>query len=1141
MKKNFCLLLLFLLFLETLPLFGQKKNLKFDHFGVNEGLSQSTVDCIMQDSRGFIWIGTRDGLNRYDGYTFTVYKNIPRDSNSLSNNYIKDLVEDKEGNLWIATWGGGLDKFDRRSERFIHYRHNKNNPNTISSDLINSVSNDEKGNLWIGTQDGGLCKLDHKTKSITHFKHNPNDPTSIGDNFVRDILIDSNKQLWIGTSYGGLNLFNAEKNTFTRFQNQKNNKTSLSNNDVWAIFEDNENRLWVATHGGGLNLFNKEKSNFKHFRHDPTNENSIAHDVVMSLEQDKNNNLWIGTENGGITVYNPATEKFHTYKQDDIDNTSLNNNSIYSIFKDVRGNMWIGTYSGGINFMRLDANKIGHYKHNSSPRSLSNNNVTSIHEDKAGNLWIGTDGGGVNLLDRKTGLFRNFKHESGNSESIGGNYILRITEDSEENIWIGTWGDGITIYNPNKNTYKHLKSNPSSPNSLSGNNAWGISEDRDKNMWVGPYFGTGLDLYDKKTGNFKHYKYEVNNQKGISSDIIYTIFEDSKGYLWIGTDGAGVDRLDKKTETFTHFKHIENKNSISNNSVYCIYEDRDGNFWFGTNAGLNFFKTQQKVFTVYTMADGLPNDVIFGILEDEEGNLWLSTNNGISKFNPTTKRFKNFTVADGLQGKEFRSNAFFKGKSGAMYFGGTNGFNEFFPNDLTNESYDPPIVFTDFKIFNDHVEVSLDDKNTSPLKSSITETKSITLPYHASVLSFEFASLNYTVEAKKRYSYMLEGFDEKWNFIGTKRTASYTNLDPGKYTLKVRGLNDEGRWSEKTAFIEITITPPYWKTLWFKLLISCLVIGCFISFYIIKINIVKKQKNILEYEVKERTSEISSQKEELEAQAGWLMEANSKIKEQSENLEKLYEEIKSSIKGAQVIQESILPREERIKKCLPESFVLYKPKDVVSGDFYWFDEKDDKIIIAAVDCTGHGVSGAFMSINGHYLLNQSIYFYESTGPAEILHRLNKSIIKELNQKDSTIVTNDGMDIALCIMNKEKTQLQFAGAKSQVYIVRDNEVIRLEGNKFSIGLQTRNTSRFDDKEIDLRKGDAVYLFSDGYADQIGGENGDEKFLYHRFRDLLISINPQPMDQQLKSLEDTFNNWKKNIDQLDDILVIGIRID
>lgn len=901
---------------------AQKRSLKFDHFGVSEGLSQGTIGAILQDSRGFMWFGTRDGLNKYDGYTFTVYKNIPNNPGSLSNNNVQHIIEDKKGNLWMATYGGGLVHFDREKERFKSYKHDNNNPNSLSADLVFSILYDSRGKLWVGTQDGGVDVFDIERETFIHYIHQENDSKSLGGNFVTDILEDAQHRIWIATADGGLNLLNNDYKTFTHFLHDPKNNNSISSDNVWALFEDSKQRLWVGTRGAGLNLFENSTNTFRHFVNNPSSKNSLAHNSILSFEEDKQHKLWIGTENGGVSTYDIDKNLFENYRHDDVDNNSLTNNSIYSLYEDNRGNMWVGTYSGGINYLNWDANKFTHYKHTTEANSLSHNEVNTIYEDSKNNVWIGTDGGGLNLFDRKTKLFKNFRHDPGNVNSIGSNHVLSIVEDGDHNLWIGTWGDGITIYNPAKNTFRHIRHNPDDPGSLSSNNVWAILKDADNNMWIGLYFGTGLDLYEKKSNSFKHYVYDKKNPDGISSQNINNIFEDRDGYLWVCTDGEGIDKFDKNTQRFSHFKHNEASNTISGNTVYNVYQDNDGNFWFGTNAGLNFYDPQKNKFKVYTTQDGLPNDVVFGILEDGNHNLWLSTHKGLSKFDRKNKTFRNFTRADGLQSDEFsRANAYCKTRSGMMYFGGNNGFNEFFPSEIVEQPFDPNLVLTDFQIFNKRTPIGNDSTTNTPLKKHISETEEIVISYKHAVFTFEFASLNYTDINKKQYAYMLEGFDKNWNYVGAKRVATYTNLNPGKYTFKIKGLDNQGNWSKKIRTLRVIITPPFWKTWWFiATAIMILAAGVFFI-YRFRLRAVENQKHELETQVKLRTEELMTQKEMVESQTENMQTLNEQLQAQTDFLQSMNEELQQQ-------KVEIILKQEQAEQAMQEAEQANRAKSI---------------------------------------------------------------------------------------------------------------------------------------------------------------------------------------------------------------------
>lgn len=862
--------------------FTQKHNLNFAHLDVNSGLSQSNVLCILQGSRGFMWFGTQDGLNKYDGYSITVYRRDSQDSNSLSRNYINDISEDKNGNLWIATWGGGLNKYDRQKDRFVHFKNDPLNSNSISGNFLSCLLIDGAGSIWISTE-SGLDVFDPGKNSFIHYKSNKNDKSSLSDNGISRMIEDYQHNIWISTTNGGLNLFNRKKNTFTHFQHDAKDTTSVSSNDIVTIFEDSRHNIWAGTNGAGLNLMDRATGKFRTFRKNKTG-NSLCDDVIFSIAEDNDGVLWIGSENGGLSKFNPETGIFVNYQHNEYDDRSLSSSSINRIYKDKKGNIWIGTYNAGVSFINNDMNKFTHYRHSAFENSLTYNNVRSIFEDDKNNIWIGTDGGGVNLFDRNTGRFIPFKHKEGNKNSICGDYVLSINQDGYGNIWIGTWGDGLTVFNPEKNSYKHYKNNPLDSYSITGNNIWAIFKDHNNNMWIGVQ-GKGLCRFDHD--HFKSYTHEKGN---LNSNNILSLFEDSRGKFWVGTDGAGLNRFDPKTDKSVQYTQSESKSSLSDNSVNCIFEDEAGNLWIGTNDGLSYLDIKTDLFTNYTTRDGLPNGMIFGILEDSKKNLWISTNKGISQFNPSTKKFRNFSVADGLQSNEFKQ-SYLKSRNGLMYFGGINGFNEFNPDSIRDAKFDPPLVITDFRISNRKVPIAANDDDPSPLKKNITETREITLPFSHSVISFEFASLNYIPEEKKQYAYMLEHFDKTWNEIGPNRTANYTNLDPGKYIFRVKGLNNEGNWSSREIVLRIIITPPFWLTWWFKIFLGVGILAAFIIFYRIRVNNIKKWGQQLEQQVVERTGQLAHSVQEEQRARQEAENARYETDQANKDLEKKNKEV----------------------------------------------------------------------------------------------------------------------------------------------------------------------------------------------------------------------------------------------------------
>lgn len=855
--------------------FSQNQSLKFEHIGIKEGLSQININCIIQDSRGFMWIGSRNGLNRYDGYKFLIYRYDANNNNSVSNNLITDLAEDHDGNIWIGTQNG-LNEYSRSTGTFTRYLHSAADPNSISNNIINRIIFDSAGFLWIATQDGGLDCYNTKTKLFRHHRHSA-DVGSLPNDDVRTVFEDSQQQLWVGTSSGGLGLFDRKHNTFSKFPYTDPSSLKIAGNNVICMLENNPEQLWVGTQEDGLFLFNKKTKTFQRFLHEDNNVNSLSSNTIYSLKKDDEGNLWIGTENGGLSVLDAKTNRFHNYLHDEVDDNSIDGNSIYGICRDKLGNMWLGAFSGGVNLLKKTTESFTVYRHNASPYSLSNNFVLALFEDHEKNIWIGTDGGGLNRFDPQKGTFIHYLQQTRTRKGIAGNYVLAVNQDDEGNLWIGTWGNGFTIMNPKNGTFTNFSRDPANPNTLGSNNVYNLIHTRDKKTWISA-FGAGLDCYDKKTKLFRHYRFNPNDPTGIGSNYVYALLEDEKENLWIGTADAGLDLLDRNTNTFTHFRHNEGKNSLSNNSITDLFKDSKGNMWMCTLSGLDVFDPRTKHFITFTQKDGLASDITYAIREDNNGKLWVSTNSGLSSFDPVSRSFKNYTTEDGVQNDEFKPHSALQASDGKLYFGGVSGFNVFSPDQVHKPIGFSSLLITSLSIFNQPVAIAKNSNDPSPLKQDIADTRSITLSYKQSEIALEFASLDFSSADKKQYAFMLAGFDDDWHYVGSRNSAFYTNLPPGQYQFKVKYRNSAGFWSPVKDALQLTIVPPFWMTWWFRLLLAVFAAGCFYGFYRLRINRIMVQKIRLELEVEERTAEVQHQSEELLA-------LNKELQAQSEELQ----------------------------------------------------------------------------------------------------------------------------------------------------------------------------------------------------------------------------------------------------------------
>jgi signal transduction histidine kinase/ligand-binding sensor domain-containing protein/class 3 adenylate cyclase len=808
-------LLMISIVMNVPPSAGARNNLRFEHISIEHGLSQNSIRCILQDKKGFLWFGTEGGgLNKYDGYEFILYKPEPDNSLSISHNVILELYEDRSGNIWIGTDGGGLNRFNREKETFTRYQNDPDDPGSLSHNIVSAIYEDRSGNLWVGTR-GGLNRFEPESETFVRYQNNPAEPFSLSHDSVSYIYEDKAGVLWIGTTGGGLcrgdraaargQEIRDNNPIFIPYTYDPRDPYSLSHNWVSAIFEDSSGNLWIGTEGGGLNRMDRKNSRFTAYRNIRYDPNSLSHDEISAIHEDKSGTLWIGTAGGGLNRFDPENKKFIRYQHDPSDPNSLSHNVIWSLCEDRSGILWIGTYTGGVNKLDRKSEKFIHYRNDpGNPDSLSHNVVWVIYEDRQGELWIGTDSG-LNRFDRKTQKFFQYRHDADKPYSLSDNEVWSVCEDHKGNLWIGT-ENGLNRMEREYGMFFHY---PKSDSGLTSHRIRVIYEDSRRVLWVGT--DKGLNRLNRDTETFTAYQYSPVDPAGLSSNDIWCIYEDHRGILWIGTEN-GLNAFDREKEQFVRYQaDPDNPDALSHNWVLSIYEDHQKYLWVGTLSGLNQFGRSLQTFRHYREKDGLPNDVIYGILEDDTGRLWMSTNRGLSVFDPAAKVFSNYDVRDGLQSNEFNVSAYCKAEDGEMFFGGMNGLNAFYPRMVEKNRFIPPVVITDFQIFNKSVTPSY---KGSPLEKCITETKHITLSYKQNVFSYEFAALNYTRPEKNQYAYIMEGFDEAWNYIGTRRFVTYTNLPPGEYIFRVIGSNNDGVWNKQGVSVSVTITPPVWKTWW---------------------------------------------------------------------------------------------------------------------------------------------------------------------------------------------------------------------------------------------------------------------------------------------------------------------------------------
>lgn len=841
----------------TLPASAQGQDYIFDRLSGHDGLSQGNVWSIVQDSLGFIWIGTEDGLNMYDGYGFTVFRNDANDSTTISNDLVNDVQLGANGNIWLATYGG-LNLYDRKYGVFKRFLHDPYNDSSLSGDIVNALLFDSKGQLWVGTSHG-LNLFMEETGTFKHYMHQKGNPNSLVHNNISNsaIIEDHLGNLWIGT-HAGISYFDPETEKFINYEHERYDSNTVSCNHVTSFYEDSDSTIWVGTFCGGINRFDRADGTFIRYPYERMDSLSLSDSYITCINEDADGQLLINTDDG-LNVMNKKTGVFKKYFHDPDNAHTLSSDITTCTFIDLNNRLWVGTRFGGVNIFDKDKYSFQHITHNGE-QGLSHNNVTSFAEDEKGNYWVGTDGGGVNYYDRKKNSFTKLlTHEENNPNSLSSNKVLALEVDRFGKVWIGTWAGGVTVYNPDTEEYKHYRNNPGDLKSISGDYIFDILEDSRGNIWIGTW-NNGFNKYNRDTDNFTQYTYE--NDSTVSYSIVVCMYEDHFGKIWIGTGQNGLDMFDPIAEKFTHYESNTTDNeSLSVNSIYSLYEDSRNRLWVGTNGGgLNLFNRETGTFEVFRKKDGLPNNVVMGILEDNNNNIWISTNEGLSMFNPEEKTFKNYGLHDGLQSNQFNRWAYRRLSTGELLFGGINGYNIFLPENIKSNGYIPPVYITDFMLFNQSVPIS---KN-GPLKQSLLHTDVITLNHKQNYVNIEYVALNYRKSYNNNYKYILEGLQDDWIDAGAERKATYTNLDPGEYVFKVKGSNNDGVWNEQPASIRIIITPPFWDTWYFKAAAVFLFLGFLISIYLIRMKVIKAQKVALELQVKEKTQSLTKINRELD-------------------------------------------------------------------------------------------------------------------------------------------------------------------------------------------------------------------------------------------------------------------------------------
>lgn len=1017
--------------------------------------------------------------------------NLAKGKKSLT---VNTIFQDNEGYIWYGT-SEGLIRYNG-----INYK-TYTTENQLPDNNITAINQDIEKNIWIG----------HKSGKISILKNDSVEAFSLLDSSLNEtinIIHISKQTIWIGSAGNGL--FRINGKSVKRY----NSESQIGDDYIYDIVDDNAGNLWIGSDVGIL-VYNIKSDNWKQY----SMKDGLPDNIIKAVELDELGNVWIGTEDAGIAVFNPVNKEIKAIPMWMFG--QINHIAIYNT-----NQIWVSTRNEGIIKLNyINANSFD-YKKFQVQNGLISNETNSVFIDSEKNIWIGAKNGVSILTDdlfeflninegipaneiysfiidsnsnywicSKNGLYIMKKSITGeflsknllNGPKFLNHSFTSVFEDSKGYIWVGTYGFGVYRFSANAKDYKLYNTETG----LSNNNVFSISG-KDKRVYFST-FGGGVSYCDISSQDISFSNISTND--GLRSNYVYSTFTDSKNRLWIAKDGGGLAyKENNKIKTFTESDSVDNV-------IYGIAEDLNGDMWF-TTANQGLLKYDGKRFKHFTKKNNLISNSYQSLMFDNFGNCVFASDEGISLYDKESKLFQNYSDDDGVGYTGPNLNAIFKDKSGDIWIGTNRGIIKYNPVAKEQQKLFPKIRIT----------------NCKSLEKDLLQNN-IVLKYNQNHIEFSYIGLWYKAPDRLVYRYKLEGHDLDWSYDTKSLIANYSNLSPGKFTFKVQVSNEPGIWLEKQmATFSFEISPPIWKRSWFIFSMVLIILFSIYLTFRLRLAGLQRAKKKLELEVIRRTAEIERQRSEIE-----LKNKN----------------ITDSIMYASRIQTAILPPQEMIEEVLPEHFILFKPRDIVSGDYYWMTQKDNETVVVAADCTGHGVPGAFMSMLGIAFLNEIVNKADKLVASEILNDLREHVKRSLRQTGKKDEAKDGMDISLCIVNKEKTELQFAGAYNPLYLMRNGELIQLKGDRMPIGIYYKEKESFTNHIIELKSGDLIYLFSDGYLDQFGGKDG-KKFLVKQFQDLIVEIHQKPLNVQKQIMEDTLNNWMNGQEQIDDILVIGFKI-
>lgn len=853
-------------------LYGQMRSIRFDNYTIEEGLSQSSVNCLLQDKQGFIWMGTQEGLNKFDGYSFKVYKHDPENENSLSNSFIKTVIQDQDGTLWIGTESGGVNAFNPRTRKFTRLKGH----DILERGQIKSLAMDRDHNLWIGSENGGLLKFAVDDSSIVEYDVD----LGIGATTINKVAINKRGDILAGSQGKGLYVLQKNHKTFKNFRSERSEPRTIAGDFINDIFQDHQNRTWIAT-DQGISLFDgNEFSNYGV-------ADGLTYENVDVIFSDSSGLVWCGYEGGGLDEVNfqDGIVNVTNFSNNDFDRTSLSNPIVYSMIEDVSGSIWVGT-NGGISKFDPVKQAFDHIKGDFGDKGLIDENIWTIRKDEKGIIWVGTREG-ISRIDRENFKVNNYPFKGKNPDAPGNNSVNAIEFGEDGTIWAGTV-DGLyrltlsadwasAWYEP-----VYFRSEGKAYNRV-----YEITKDREY-IWIA--CREGLGRYNTMTGASIFFEHSLDDPNSLPTNICRALTIDSKRNYWIATEEGlcklTITNMNGEEEfNFKTYRHNpSDANSISSDVVLSIWEEPTGDIWIGTyGGGLNRLDPVTKKFTAYTEKNGLSNNAVYGVMGGETGSLWMTTNLGVSRLEIATGEFTTYLASDGLQSNEFNTGAYYRSPNGELFFGGINGFNAFYPKNIKENKLPPRMVITDIMLFNKPLEVG-EGKHIQTAPSFVDE---LVLNYKESNITIRFAALHFTNSSGNMYKYILEGDETKFNEVGNRREAYYTHLAPGSYTFKVYGSNSDGFWSDTPAVLKITVTPPFWQAWWFRGIMILLVILLVVAVQRWRIRSIKNQKETLARLVELRTRTVTEQKEKIEEQKQRLERQKDMVEVEKEKADKL--------------------------------------------------------------------------------------------------------------------------------------------------------------------------------------------------------------------------------------------------------------